>query len=117
DTLGHAMGDLLLYRVGDRLMHTLRNSDAIFRIGGDEFAVIIENIPDDKSIQNVAQKVVNAVCAPILLEKDKVVVGASIGISQYPSYAKTKSALVSTADIAMYEAKSKGKNSFQMYKT
>lgn len=117
DTLGHAMGDLLLYRVGERLMHTLRNSDAIFRIGGDEFAVIIENIPDDKSIQNVAQKVVNAVCAPILLEKDKVVVGASIGISQYPSYAKTKSALVSTADIAMYEAKSKGKNSFQMYKT
>lgn len=116
DTLGHAMGDLLLYRVGERLMHTLRNSDTIFRIGGDEFAVIVENIPDDKSIQYVAQKVINAVSAPILLEKDKVKVGASIGISQYPACAQTKANLISTADAAMYVAKNKGKNSFEMYK-
>ncbi len=115
DTLGHAMGDLLLHRVGQRLMHTLRNSDATFRIGGDEFAMIVESIPDDKSIQHIAQKVINAISEPLMLDKNTVKVGASIGISHYPLYANNKKELISTADKAMYAAKSKGKNSFEMY--
>lgn len=115
DTLGHAMGDMLLLRIGERLMLTLRNSDAIFRIGGDEFAVIVENIPDEQSIQYVAQKVINAISEPIMLEQDKVRVGVSVGISQYPLFAQTKTALISTADTAMYGAKNRGKNSFEMY--
>lgn len=115
DTLGHTMGDLLLLRIGERLMLTLRNSDAIFRIGGDEFSVIVENIPDEKSIQYVAQKVINAISEPIMLEQDKVRVGVSVGISQYPLFAQTKTALISTADTALYVAKNRGKNSFEIY--
>lgn len=116
DTLGHTMGDLLLLRVGERLMNTLRSNDAVFRIGGDEFAVIAESSPDDKSIQYVAQKVINAISMPVVLENNEVKVGVTIGISQYPLFAQTKTALIRTADIAMYVAKNKGKNSFEMYK-
>lgn len=115
DTLGHAMGDLLLQHIGERLMQTLRNSDTIFRIGGDEFAVIIESTPDDTSVQHIAHKIINAISEPLMLEKNCVKVGASIGISHYPLFANNKQELISTADIAMYTAKSKGKNSFEIY--
>lgn len=118
DTLGHAMGDKLLLNVGKILKHTLRNNDSIFRIGGDEFAVILENVEKDSSAKNVAKKIIQAVSTPVMLEGSHVhiQVGASIGISQYPLYADSKSTLISTADSAMYVAKARGKNDFEVFK-
>ena len=117
DTLGHSIGDLLLHHVGERLLHTLRSSDSIFRIGGDEFAIIIENMSDDNTIGIVAQKIIDSISSGIILDGNKVKVGASIGISQYPSSAQTKNTLISTADMAMYKAKEKGKNAYSIHKS
>ncbi len=116
DTLGHTMGDHLLQNVGKVLKETLRNNDAIFRIGGDEFAVILENVEDDSSAENVAKKIIQAISSPVTLEDHHIQVGASIGISQYPLYADSKSTLISSADSAMYVAKARGKNDFEVFK-
>jgi diguanylate cyclase (GGDEF)-like protein len=115
DTLGHTMGDLLLHSVSEKLKHTLRNNDNVFRIGGDEFAIIIENLDKHPAIKNVAQKIIYALSHPITLGEASVYIGASIGISQYPAIAQSKSTLISTADAAMYVAKTQGKNNYKLY--
>ncbi|MCK9336886.1 MAG: diguanylate cyclase [Arcobacteraceae bacterium] len=115
DTLGHHIGDLLLKNVSKKLSTILRKDDSIFRIGGDEFAILIENIEDNKCVKQIAQKIINAISTPVELEGHQVKVGASIGISSFPTYSHDVITLMSTADSAMYVAKGKGKNSFSVY--
>lgn len=115
DTLGHAMGDLLLRIVSEKLKHTLRDSDNVFRIGGDEFAILVENLDKSPTMDNVAKKIIHTVSQPIPLGETSVRVGASIGISYYPALANSKSTLISTADAAMYVAKTQGKNNYKLY--
>lgn len=115
DTLGHHIGDELLRYVSETLKNTMRQNDTIFRIGGDEFAVIIESASDNESVSKIAQKIIDAVSTPVILEGHTVHVGASIGISYYPKHSSSVRSLMSTADVAMYIAKGKGKNGFEVY--
>lgn len=115
DTLGHHVGDLLLQEVGKRLAHALRKNDSYFRIGGDEFAIIFESKTVAEPVHELATKIIQTLSTPIILEGHSVKVGASIGISLFPSWAEDTRTLMSTADAAMYIAKAKGKNSFQLY--
>ncbi|MDD2830033.1 MAG: diguanylate cyclase [Sulfuricurvum sp.] len=116
DSMGHDVGDMLLRHVSESIIHTLRQNDFIFRIGGDEFAVIIESTSNLESIEQIAQKVIFAVSTPVALEGQYVKVGASIGVSCFPKHAHDVRSLIRTADEAMYEAKNNGKNNFQIYR-
>ncbi len=115
DTLGHHIGDLLLRSIAEILQNTMRQNDSIFRIGGDEFTILLESPSMSEAVGKVAQKIIKAVAAPIVLEGHTVQVGVSIGISCYPKHAHDVRTLMNSADIAMYEAKNNGKNSYKVY--
>lgn len=115
DRFGHHTGDMLLRHISESMNHTLRKNDSIFRIGGDEFAVIIQSTSDLESIERIAQKIISSVSMPVVLDGYEVIVGASIGISCFPKCASDVRSLIGTADEAMYEAKSLGKNIFRIY--
>jgi len=105
----------LLYAVGERLSHDLRVEDILCRIGGDEFALILDNLPSMKHAQHVAQKIIRLMALPFILEDREVFIGASIGISFCPNDATSIPVLLRNADTAMYNAKKLGKNYCQMY--
>jgi diguanylate cyclase (GGDEF)-like protein len=115
DTLGHHIGDELLREVGHRLSGVLRNNDLVCRIGGDEFAVILENVKDLHTPAKVAEKIITALSEPAMLQGHRVTVGASIGISACPDFASDTSSLLQTADSAMYVAKGGTKNTYHQY--
>lgn len=114
DNFGHLVGDLLLRHVSEALTNILRKSDSIFRIGGDEFAVIIESPSDHEAIDQVARKIIQAVSSPLVFEGHVIRVGASIGISCFPTFSNDVRMLMSSADTAMYAAKAAGKNRYMM---
>ena len=113
DTLGHDIGDLLLKGVAQRLQGSLRGSDTISRLGGDEFTVILPGIPGLPEASTVAEKILNAMTEPFNLNGDIVAVTTSIGISLYPLDAEDIDTLIKHADAAMYRAKELGKNRYE----
>ncbi|PIX04442.1 MAG: PAS domain S-box protein [Gallionellales bacterium CG_4_8_14_3_um_filter_54_18] len=115
DTLGHAAGDLLLQGVSKRLKQTIRTSDAVARVGGDEFTFVLNDIGADENASLVARKIITALSAPFDLDGQPSYVGASIGIAIYPDDAQNTEALVKQADEAMYLAKQSGKNTSRFY--
>jgi diguanylate cyclase (GGDEF)-like protein len=115
DTFGHQIGDELLREVGCRLSGILRNNDLVCRIGGDEFAVILENVKDMQTPIRLAEKIIAALSEPATLQGHRVLVGASIGISACPDYASDTASLLQTADSAMYVAKGRTKNTYHLY--
>ncbi len=115
DTLGHNIGDMLLKTVSERISGTLRGSDCVCRIGGDEFAVILQELPGHKEAAVVAGKILNEMAKPVWLNDSEIYIGASIGISLYPDDAPDMNALLRCADVAMYYAKSRGKNNYQLF--
>jgi diguanylate cyclase (GGDEF)-like protein len=115
DTLGHEAGDQLLQEVATRLKGCVRDSDAVARLGGDEFVVLLPELADEKCAAIVAQKILAAVARPYTLMGQEFRVTASIGISTYPQDGLDEQTLTKNADIAMYQAKSEGKNNFQFY--
>ena len=115
DTLGHEAGDELLKQVATRLRDSLRDSDIVARLGGDEFVVMLTELGELEYAASVAQKIVTAVGKPYLLLGQEFRVTASIGISTYPRDGLDEQTLTKNADIAMYQAKEDGKNSFQFY--
>lgn len=115
DTLGHNIGDMLLKSVSERISGTLRGSDCVCRIGGDEFAVILQEVPGHSDAAVVAGKILNEMAQPLWLGDSEIYIGASIGISLYPDDAPDMNALLRCADVAMYYAKSRGKNNFQLF--
>jgi len=115
DTLGHHAGDLLLQEVAQRLLGSLRKVDAVARFGGDEFAVMLEEVKDPADVKRVAQKIIEAVSAPILLEGVEVYVGVSIGVSIYPADGSSVEDIFRNSDTAMYQAKALGKNRCQFF--
>lgn len=110
DTHGHAAGDRLLQAVANTLRNTLRRSDTVARIGGDEFAVVCPDLHDPDNASIVAEKLLNAVrcCRAI----ETMPVTASIGVSVYPYDGANAETLLADADTAMYRAKRRGKNTF-----
>ena len=119
DTLGHNVGDMLLQEVAQRLNDCIRKSDTIARLGGDEFTFVIESINDPSHINTVAEKVLKSLGNKFYLvdenSEHEIIIGASIGIVNYPNSAEDVNALLKCADIAMYHAKSLGRNNFQLY--
>ncbi len=115
DTLGHNVGDMLLKTVAERIAGALRGSDCVCRIGGDEFAVILQDLPGHGDAAVVAGKILNEMAQAVWVNDSEIYIGASIGISVYPDDAADMRALLRCADVAMYYAKSRGKNNFQMF--
>ncbi|MEO7580470.1 MAG: EAL domain-containing protein [Massilia sp.] len=115
DTLGHDCGDVLLKLVAERLLGTLRITDIICRIGGDEFVVIVEPYDDDTEVAGVARKILGALEAPFTVKGHQLYVSASIGVSLYPRDAGDALTLTRSADTAMYQAKSHGKNAYEVF--
>jgi diguanylate cyclase (GGDEF)-like protein/PAS domain S-box-containing protein len=117
DSLGHHVGDELLKAVARRLTDCVRASDTVARLGGDEFAVILENLrdTDDEGAQQVAEKMIAAMAAPMLVEGQPLNTSCSIGIGLYPTDGRDSATLMKNADVAMYYAKEKGRNNYQFF--
>jgi len=114
DTLGHESGDVLLLEIRDRLQNTLRKSDFVSRIGGDEFVVLVDN-PHHIHPAAIAEKIVKNLSEPYNLKGNMVdYVSSSVGISLFPSDAVDMDSLVKKADQAMYKAKEK-RNGYVSY--
>jgi len=105
DTLGHDAGDRLLREVGIRMRACLRTSDIAARLGGDEFGVLVCGAGSAVAAETVAQKILRAIGAPLLIDALSLRVTASIGIALYPEHAGDDRQLMQHADVAMYEAK------------
>jgi diguanylate cyclase (GGDEF)-like protein len=114
DSLGHASGDALLRAVADRLRAVVRPSDAVARLGGDEFAVLCEGATVDQ-VCGVAQRVIDVLSAPVVLDGAEAFVGASIGIAIAPQDSTDGDGLLRGADIAMYRAKAGGRGRFVVF--
>lgn len=115
DTLGHDVGDALLREAAQRIQSCVRDSDTVARMGGDEFTVILSNVKSEHSQDRVAQKIIEEVARPFMLNGKKCAVSVSIGIALYPENGETPEQLVKIADAAMYMAKHSGKNCYKFF--
>ena len=114
DKLGHHAGDMVLQAMGERLQATVRGVDTVARIGGDEFAVILQDVSADAELLDpVLQKILKAVAEPVSVDGKIISVSASLGVAFYRTGC-TLNDLCKQADIAMYAAK-KTKNTWQLY--
>jgi len=117
DTLGHSAGDKLLKDVARRLQHCVRAEDTIARLGGDEFTIIMHEVKKQQDSAAVAEKILDVLSQPFLLENEEVFVTTSIGISGYPKCGNDPETLIRNADIALYRAKSEGRSNYQFFET
>ncbi len=115
DANGHHVGDKLLQVVAKKLRYTIKEEDFVFRLGGDEFTVILQNYGSLENIEKIAQKIVEKLSETLVIDGKKIQVGCSIGISLYPDMASDKDTLIRFADTAMYSAKRRGKNGYKIY--
>jgi len=115
DTLGHSAGDELLVMVSDRLRHVVRPSDTVARFGGDEFAVLVEDLPVSGYETELAQRINDTMREPFDLDGEEVHVAASVGIALVDLNAHSAEQLLRNADLAMYQAKSVGAGGFAVY--
>ncbi|HAO23687.1 MAG TPA: diguanylate cyclase, partial [Methylophaga sp.] len=110
DICGHHVGDALLVEVAQRINQRLRASDTVFRIGGDEFVVLLSDVAQNQHLQTVGDKIIAALSEKILIDNCPCQIGASIGIARYPEDGENIDALLKAADEAMYRVKQSGKN-------
>ena len=114
DSLGHLVGDEMLVAVSDRLRNCLRPSDTAARLGGDEFAVLIEDLPSEIAATAVAERIVGVLDAPMDLAGRSVSTSASVGVA-YGDRSMSVSDVLRNADLAMYNAKNRGKSCYRVY--
>ena len=117
DSLGHAAGDELLVGVAGRIRMSVRDSDTAARMGGDEFAILLEEAPSVEIARQAAQRVLDALRLPIRLHDQDVAVRASAGIAMYSSPEQSADELLRNADISMYSAKAQGKDRLVVYES
>ncbi len=115
DTLGHAAGDDLLREVSNRLQSSLRKSDTVARMGGDEFTAILPDMERGPHAERVASGVLGQLVTPFILCGQEVMISGSIGIAIFPDDAASMEELLRNADIAMYRAKSAGRNGYRFF--
>ncbi|MBF0589405.1 MAG: EAL domain-containing protein [Magnetococcales bacterium] len=115
DALGHSIGDKLLIKVARTIQSCLRESDTVARLGGDEFALLISQVGETRHLSRVAEKIIQSIGNIKEIQGHETRISASIGISVSPDDGDNFDALLKHADIAMYEAKAKGKNTFQFF--
>lgn len=116
DSLGHAIGDLLLKEAANRLRRLARNDDTVARLGGDEFIILVEDIADEKPSVILSRRIIQAFREPFTIKGNNLHVGASIGIAMYPEDGEESDSLIKNADAAMYRAKDEGRQTFALFK-
>lgn len=117
DVYGHTCGDELLRSATNRMQQNIRQDDTLARLGGDEFVVLLPDIREQSDVLNFVDKFLNSLNKPFYLGKTEIRISASIGITFYPKDGETMDQLISNADIAMYQVKSKGKNGYGFYES
>jgi len=115
DTLGHLVGDQLLQQFAERVSASVRSSDTVARIGGDEFTVILPDLLDPHSASLVAEKILATMRAPFSVDGISINVSTSIGIAVFPRDGDSDDSLLRAADVAMYRAKVEGRDGYQFY--
>ena len=115
DALGHQAGDRLLCQLAERLCRCVRETDTVARIGGDEFIVLLPDLRIPAEAESIAAKIVAAVAQPYTFDHTQAVITVSVGVVTFPEVGSDLQTLMHCADEAMYAAKEKGKNSFQVY--
>ncbi|NMH59468.1 EAL domain-containing protein [Alteromonas ponticola] len=115
DSLGHQTGDILIKQIAKRLQRITGNDATCYRLGGDEFSVLMEDTSDIHTITHYAQSVLDSLSRPFIINKQEFVLGASIGIAFYPDDGNTPQEILKNADTAMYFAKNNGGNSYQFF--
>lgn len=115
DTLGHHIGDAFLIEVSKRLQTTVREHDLVARLGGDEFVVLLTSLLDQSDAEDIAERIIDMIRQPFVLQGQQVHSGASIGIAHFSQDLSKAEALLRDADAAMYQAKSMGRNRFVIF--
>jgi diguanylate cyclase (GGDEF)-like protein/PAS domain S-box-containing protein len=116
DTLGHDTGDQLLIEASRRLRSQCRKSDTVARLGGDEFIFMLDDINEPKDAARIAKKIMAALTLPMQIEGHQLFISTSIGIAIYPIDSDDIDQVIKCADIALYQAKDAGRNSYKFYK-
>jgi diguanylate cyclase (GGDEF)-like protein len=112
DNLGHAVGDVMLLAVADRMRATVRAADTVARLGGDEFIILVEDVDSLDAVAMVARKIIESLAHPVWYQEKSLSVGASIGIAIFPQDGATTTEVIASADQAMYRAKLSGRNRY-----
>lgn len=115
DTLGHDAGDMLLRTIATRMKETMRETDTVARLSGDEFIILIDSCKDASDIFIAIKKLVSAFGEPFIFGNESFKVTMSIGVSVYPHDGESASKLLKNADIAMYKAKMEGRNRYKFF--
>lgn len=115
DGLGHVAGDELLKSIAARLAGSLRSSDTVARVGGDEFVLVLSDHYRISTVISLLERVLNEIRRPVMLAGREFQVGASLGVAMFPDDGEDAQSLLKHADIAMYAAKKRGRNNFQFF--
>ena len=113
DSLGHDAGDALLLEIARRLRAVVRNADDVFRIGGDEFVILCLDFPDDSAVETLCRRILEKVYAAVPFNGIEMTSSPSIGIARFPVDGESLQALFKVADLALYEAKRGGRNTWR----
>lgn len=116
DTLGHEAGDQLLKVVARRLQKSLRHEDSVCRLGGDEFVILLQDVTKFEAVVSVADKLIKKISKPIKIGSQRVQVGMTLGVALHPTDGNDAKTLLRNADSALYEAKAKGRGTYQLYR-
>nr|WP_252728161.1 EAL domain-containing protein [Alteromonas sp. C1M14] len=115
DSLGHQTGDVLIKQIAKRLQRITGTSATCYRLGGDEFSVLMEDHADIHTITHFAQDILDNLSRPFIINKQEFVLGASVGIAFYPDDGKSPQEMLKNADTAMYFAKNNGGNAYKFF--
>jgi diguanylate cyclase (GGDEF)-like protein len=115
DTMGHAMGDQVLITIGARLQESLRSTDTVARMGGDEFTVLLTGLNSPEEAQKIASHLVSKISEPMVLQGIRVEVSVSVGVATYPEDGSDVKTLLRNSDAALYQAKANGRNCYQIH--
>jgi diguanylate cyclase (GGDEF)-like protein/PAS domain S-box-containing protein len=115
DSRGHETGDKLLKTVAARVRSTVRDEDVVVRMGGDEFIVVLKNVKGPHQVNETASRINEALSEPVIVDGRPLVTTVSIGVSMYPRDGSDIGELLRHSDTAMYQAKDRGRNNFQLF--
>jgi diguanylate cyclase (GGDEF)-like protein len=115
DSLGHADGDILLATVGQRLLSSVRESDTVARMGGDEFVIVMPEFHAIEDVERCGEQIIRSAALPVEISGQRVSVTLSVGVTTFPENGRTAEELLRNADAAMYSVKDSGRNSLCMF--